>query len=266
MLEKNTQSLLREITSLRTRIQELIAVRDELKFRTCENLEDEYQKKLGSLEYRAFLSRYRTLRIQHEIDLIRKQMTEEGYVFLPAIQSKLDEEFRSSISQCRGRKQRILLAERHEKMNRLMGTNEENLAALYREVCEKIHPDLNPYGNSPEPELFFQAVEAYRDGCEYKLSQIATLLEEVPPLPYPFEYASIQLISDAYHERVMELIQSIADIQNSYPYNVQDVLDDQLSLFHMQQRLYNETESWDRAYEAYETERMELLTGKSEDQ
>ena len=244
MLEKNTQSLLREITSLRTRIQELIAVRDELKFRTCENLEDEYQKKLGSLEYRAFLSRYRTLRIQHEIDLIRKQMTEEGYVFLPAIQSKLDEEFRSSISQCRGRKQRILLAERHEK----------------------IHPDLNPYGNSPEPELFFQAVEAYRDGCEYKLSQIATLLEEVPPLPYPFEYASIQLISDAYHERVMELIQSIADIQNSYPYNVQDVLDDQLSLFHMQQRLYNETESWDRAYEAYEKERMELLTGKSEDQ
>ena len=64
----------------------------------------------------------------------------------------------------------------------------------------------------------------------------------------------------------MELIQSIADIQNSYPYNVQDVLDDQLSLFHMQQRLYNETESWDRAYEAYEKERMELLTGKSEDQ
>ncbi len=263
MADSSTQSLLKEITQLRSQLVQLIATRDELKFRTCEKLEDDYQKKLGSLEYRSFKIRYETMRIQQKINLIEKKFQEGEAVFLPQIESELDNEFESYISQLRGRRQRIMMAQHHEAIDNFLDDDEELLREYYQVVIEKIHPDLSPYGHSPRPDLFLQAVDAYRNGMGYKLYRISKELEDEPSLPYPFEYASIQHIHDRYHERIIELTASIGDIEISYPYNLKETLTDRVTLYHMQQRLYNEMETWQHTYADYERQLDELLGGRA---
>lgn len=262
MAESGTQSLLKEITQLRSKLVELIATRDELKFRTCEKLEDDYQKKLGSLEYRSFKIRYETMRLEHKVSLIEKKFKTGDVVFLPQIESQLDLEFESYISQLRGRKQRLLMAQHHEAIGNFLDDDEEQLREYYRVVIEKIHPDLSPYGHSPRPDLFLQAVDAYRNGMGYRLYKISKELQDEPSLPYPFEYASMQRIHDRYHEAVIELTASIGDIETSYPYNLKETLSDKLTLYHMQQRLYTEMENWKATYKEYEQQLDELLYGK----
>lgn len=262
MAEYSTQSLLKEITQYRSQIVQLIATRDELKFRTCEKLEDEYQKKLGSLEYRSFKVRYETMRLQKKISIIEDKLNSGEAVFLPAVESELDEEFESYISQLRGRKQRILMARHHETLDNFLDDDEEQLREYYRVIIEKIHPDLSPYGHSPRPDLFLKAVDAYRNGMGYTLYRINKEIHDDPSLPYPFEYASMQRIHDRYHERVIELTASIGDIETSYPYNLKETLHDTLTLYHMQQRIYSEMDRWQNTYEDYERQLEELLTGK----
>lgn len=262
MAEYSTQSLLREITQLRSQIVRLIATRDELKFRTCEKLEDDYQKKLGSLEYRSFKVRYESLRLEREVQIVRRKLNEGDVVFLPEIESELDAEFESYISQLRGRRQRILMAQHHEAIDNFLDDDEEALREYYRVVIEKIHPDLSPYGHSPRPDLFLKAVDAYRNGMGYSLYKITKEIQDEPSLPFPFEYASMQRIHDRYHERVIELTASIGDIETSYPYNLKETLSDELTLYHMQQRLYSEAETWETTCRGYRRELYELLSGE----
>ena len=258
----DTHTILQEITQMRTELISLTLRRDRLKFRICEQLEDQYQDKMGQYEYRAYRARYRALRMQKEIILIQLLFDVEEPVFLPSIASDLDDEFQPYISQIHARAERMKRANQHRRINKFYGSDEAELDNSYGNVALKLHPALAADGCCHYPALMRRMVIAYRDGNLYELKRLERETEDFPSLPFPFEYAELNAIHDTYRTRIQELRAEIGDIQTSYPYNIMHFLEDDISVYHMQCQIESETEQWEHACREYEQERYELLTGQ----
>ncbi len=260
-MAQDTETKLRELDEIRDTLFPLVMERDYLRYRVCEDLEDQYQEKLGQLEYEALEVRYRTMRTEREIELIQKGFDSGEGVFLPAIQSSLDEEFKESMEQLRYRERSMEYADQHRQLIQAFGPDDEELRKEYERVARKIHPMLQPDGKCKNPSQVRRMVVAYRTGNIFELHLLALELENEPDLPYPLEMADLVTVRYQLQRRIPEVKEAIREIENSYPYNLKPLFADEVALRHMQLRFHNETASWQSAFEEYESERDALLMG-----
>ena len=109
---------------------------------------------------------------------------------------------------------------------------EAELKAIYRRLIRRLHPDINPNVTEKEKELFNRVVQAYDAKDLEALKEIELLLDEEQSLEDLLsgkgDAGSLLKALQAEKERLLSQIrklqEEIAGIQNSFPYNRREFL------------------------------------------
>ena len=274
--------LINEIKELKEDLKKQIYIEDELKYHVCKEIETEYMRKIGYLEYKVyfifkigyleykvFKKETELLMLKKEIKLIQKAINLEEKVDIKTIEKQIEIEYEESIEKLEKELDKITEIAKKPKGEPLSKENNKLLKDTYKELIFKLHPDLNEDLSKEDEILFVKVVEAYEDGDVETLvifNEIVTndledeLLDDLTEIPEgktdPFE---------KYNKKITFLInkidlknKDIDKIKSSHPYNKKELLWDSEEVEKVKNDLNELLEEYELAYDNY-TEKLEEL-------
>lgn len=263
ILFPEVEMLKEDIERTRTELSMLMLERDELQFVICKNIETEYMLKLGSLEYKAYESQCKLMRLKRKIDLIQARKNRQEAINLTVIDTILDEEFAEYQEQLN--KQIDKMNEALERNTGKLLTEEESkeLKKLYRKIVKVLHPDINKSLNSSLLKLFDNAMEAYKNGDLQSLQIIAEIVVNNDiSNNHTDTFTKLKEEKERLEKMCSEIIKSIEDIKKEYPYTLKDILDDEKKLKKRKLELEDILKSYNETIVIYEDKVKKILEVK----
>lgn len=111
---------------------------------------------------------------------------------------------------------------------------------LYRRIVKRLHPDMNPDITEHERELFYRAVQAYKDGNIEALQEIYDELFVngfTGNTHRKMSYTELLELRDRLRRQIMQLNVKIGQIKKEFPYCMKDFLDDENAVQSEKKRL-----------------------------
>jgi hypothetical protein len=219
----------REIRALKRELADLLLEQHELEFHGRKNIEAEYMAKIGVLEYKAFELQCKELRLKRKHELIVQDAGSLELVELSRIDARLIREFsegNEKLSESMGRMNAVLAR------GAAPGGADAELRRLYSALLKKLHPDLNPVQNEATEALFSDAIIAYRNAALEDLRRIYTAAEgrkELMDAPVG-SMDKLLKTEQRLREQIDALRKSTGELNNSYPCNTKDLLEDEAKL------------------------------------
>ncbi len=254
------EALKAEVEKLRTELSMLLLERDELLYVECRNLEMQYMLTLGSLEYRIYEAQCEALRLRRKAELIQAKKNRSEPVFLSRIEALLDQEFSDY---------QKLLDEQIRKMNDAVRRSQEKILSeeetrelkkQYRRIIKALHPDLHPRLTQAQTELFYHAVEAYKNGDLRTMRMIGEMFSE-PPSDTGSTSAAGQLLQDKKQllSLLDEIKKDIQKIRSDYPCTMEELLRDPEKIKARKQELQELLRQYQEQIRHYSTKIQEML-------
>lgn len=249
----------REIRALKQELAALLLEQHELEFHARKSIEAKYMEKIGSLEYKALELHCKTLRLRRKYELIAGAVGSLELIELSQIDMRLLREFSSHnerLSELMGRMNAAL-----GRRDALSGAASAELRRLYASLLKKLHPDLNPVQNEATETLFSRAVRAYRNAALEDLRDIDALAAERKELMDAPVGSMDRLLKteEGLRERIGVLRKSIGELNNSYPCNKRDLLEDDTKLRERTSELTGQIAEFRKICEDLEKRIAELL-------
>lgn len=222
------EKLKEEVKKFRIELSILVLERDELEFIECRNIEMTYMLIFGGLEYRAYETQCRALRLKRKLELIQAKKNRQEKIVVSQIEHILDAEFAEYKAKLNEKMEKMNDAIKRSHLEMLSDEEERELKKLYRKIVKALHPDLNPELSSAQMQLFENAVNAYKNGDLNTLHLISEMVLE-PELPEQGQDAMVMLAKEK--ERLIGFLEkvkkSIIRIKGEYPYVMKELLNDE---------------------------------------
>jgi hypothetical protein len=220
----------REIRALKQELAALLLEQHEAEFHARKNIEAEYMEKIGSLEYKALEMRCKALRLGRKYELIAEAVDSLELVELSHIDLRLLREFSAhneKLSELMGRMNAAL-----SRRGVLSGAETAELRQLYGTLLKKLHPDLHPVQNEAIASLFADVIRAYKNAALDELRDLYAAAEGRKELMDAPVGSMDRLLKteERLRDQIGALQKSIKVLKNSYPCNIQNLLDDETKL------------------------------------
>ncbi len=242
------------IDKLRTELSMLVLERDELLYNVCRNLEMRYMLVLGTLEYKAYETQCKALRLKRKLELIQARKNRQEKVILSEIEEILDDEFEEYREKLDLQINKLNNAIERSKGELLTDKEARELKKMYRSIVKKLHPDMNPDISEEELRLFINAVDAYKSGSLETLRIIYDMLGGEDIKPYE-ESAAEKLLKEK--KRLAKAIDNIKaaidNIKSEYPYTLKEILNDPEKIEEKKRELEEVTVQYNEMVDAYES-------------
>lgn len=216
-----------EVEKLRTELSMLVLERDELQYVTCVNIETAYMLELGALEYKAYEFQCTALRMKRKAELIRAKKNRQETVDIRKIEDTLDDEFAEYQAKRDEQIKKMNDALTRSKFDVLSDKDSAELKKLYQLIVKALHPDLNPDVSEAQLQLFYNAVDAYKNGNLNALRIIGEMVGTSQPIVED-EDALETLRKE--HDRLVVLVKGISEditaIKGKYPYTMKSIIED----------------------------------------
>lgn len=225
-LPKN-EALNRELESLNNEYVDLYTRHRELVDNDTPLLMSKYMERIGYLQVQLLEKRTEASRLNMKIKMIQKVLNRDEEADLEAIEKELDKKLEEYYREIK--RQAELLDESKKLLEDLLPEEEtEELRTLFRLLCKRLHPDLNPNLTEEEKELFVRVKTAYDLRKLSELQEIYLFLESSE------KRGSLDLTVDDKAERVRFLKERINDLKekigklyNWFPLNIEEELKDE---------------------------------------
>lgn len=115
-----------------------------------------------------------------------------------------------------------------------------DIKELYRKIVRRLHPDGNPDITEREKELFYKAVQAYKDGDIETLQEIYDEIfgdGTAEDVQRELSYEELVALRDQLKTRIESLNMEIDSIKTAFPYTEKEFLDDADQVSKMQAAL-----------------------------
>ncbi|MGL5207153.1 MAG: hypothetical protein ACRC8T_06545 [Acidaminococcaceae bacterium] len=155
------EAIQNEIAELRNNLAELIFDIDENIFHTSKYLEKEYMEKIGHLELKSFKTQCSILRIRRKIDIVKELIDNNRYLDLEFIEKILDIDFEEYNTKLQEQANLMKLALTQTDLFTLSAAEEKELCFIYKELINRLHPDLNAQQPDTATELYKEGVAAF---------------------------------------------------------------------------------------------------------
>lgn len=180
------------ILALRIELEKLFYERDELVSIDCENIKMQYMLLFGGLEYKLYEAYCDYLRLRRKKEMIQAKKNREETIDLEEIEAALDEEFRAYKERLQAKMEEVTSAIDRSEGEWLSKADTKRLKRRYRRIMKRLHPDLNPSVTAEEKELFYRAVESYKNGDLATIEMILALIEGRTPDDLPTDPAAME--------------------------------------------------------------------------
>ncbi|SDA47929.1 hypothetical protein [Methanobrevibacter millerae] len=203
-----------EIKELKEQLMHLIFEYDDLVSHVCPDIEVRYVLEFGMDEYELYEIELEIEKLERKLELIEA----ESNVDLNKIDKKLDKEFEESERQLKAQINEINYLKGNE-LKRLSPEDLQKLRQTYLMLIEKLHPDLNPNQNFLDLSLFIKAENSFKTDDLEALESVTRILPEEDNQEMP----EIEDLKGS----ILEFEGKIYLVENEYPYNKKELLDDE---------------------------------------
>jgi len=248
------------IQELETELADLVHDRDILIYHTCPKLQTEYMLKIGKVEYAIFELHCKILRTKRKIEIIQAFLNREQKYNIVEIEEQLDKEHHEYTEKLLEKQQEI---EKARLKNSSFGeplTAEElaELKKLYTQIVKKLHPDINPDTTEEQHGQFNDAVNAYKRADLSELRIIFLLLEKTSFTKTTSSMEKLITRKEILLKEKEYLKKEIQKIKEIFPYNVQDLLQNEDKLQSKVDELSNILTEFHKQYNELE-QRLEAM-------
>jgi len=259
MKTTDTDALRQAVLELENELADLLLEQSDMLLKQKPWLEQEYMKKIGSLEYGLYLMTSRAQRMYRLRDFIQADINLKGCYDLAQINNKLDLEFSSFLANIRARAEAVrsslfnkwTLETRGDEVIKL-------IKKLYYELMKKLHPDLNPDLSANDQAAFLSIEQAYQSNDLDALQAWQILYKDRRDVALGAD----QLLDryQALTSRIDLTKSQIADVTKTFPFNIQALLDDEPQIEERREQLQVEIDAVSSRYIQYANEVLNMLS------
>jgi len=254
-------TLLSAIQELETELAALVYERDKLLYHVCPQLQADYMLKIGKLEYAIFECQCKILKAKRKIEIIRSFLNREQSYDVNEIEKQLEVEYQEYTKKLLEKQKEIDDARlKSDSYGRTL-TDEETaeLKKLYTLIVKKLHPDIN-HDSTPEQQgQFNDAVNAYKKADLSELRIIFLLLEKSSPKETENSMEKLAKRKELLLNEKEYLSEEIQKTKKEFPYNVKDLLQDEIKLQGKINELANQLTECQDQYKVIEGHLEELI-------
>lgn len=233
--------LLSKLESLKEQVVIKIEEREYLINHIYKYLKTEYITKVGVYEYEVFEIDCNISRIKRKISMIQAAINLQAPIDLKLVEQELDKEFKDYMRQLEELEKEKDIALFLKKCEMLTTEEVTKLKKLYKALAKELHPDLNPNLTKEKSNLWNRAVEAYEAS---NLGMLEILYDMI--LKEKAEEKNDNIVKDALNDKVLfyekklsSLINEIAKIKESFPFNQEANINDEQWVKERQEELKN---------------------------
>lgn len=187
-----------------------------------------YLQTLGVLQLDLLRMQTESARLKKKIKMVQAAYNRQQMPDLAAIEYALDQELKAYYNEIEA--QAAAIDHTQKVLSTLLSVEEtQELKEVFRVLCKRLHPDLNPMQSEEEKDLFVKVKAAYDLQRLADLQQILLFLDgkgaklKSAELTDDQKQAQIKLL----HKRIAELKEKIAKLQESFPFNIEAFLHDE---------------------------------------
>lgn len=234
--------LVEDVKQLKEDIASLYEEKDELVYHICKNIETEYMSKVGVLEYKLFEFQCKILRLKRKIELYQIKINRQEVPNENEIEEKLDIEYKEYEEKLNRMSSDLQDALNRKNYGVLSEEDSKELKSIYRKLIKKLHPDLNKVDSEKNKNLLLQVTHAYENGDLETLKNLDLLIDEIVEKEN-IEIGELEELKQSkvkYEIIVNELLKSIKQIKESFPYNKKEFLKSDVLVQKRKDELENE--------------------------
>ncbi len=259
-MTQNTLAVTPENEELNRKLEKLAVEFLDLFTRHKGMVEDEsviltslYLEKLGRFQLELLQKKTEAARLKMKMNMIQAAINRDERLDVQAIEKLIQKKFQDYYAEIEA--QAAALDQAKEVLSHLVSEEDtRKLKELFRALCKRLHPDLNPDQTEDEKELFIKVKSAY------DLQKIAELQHIFLYLDESKREDSVFISGDEKMERISRLegnIKSltakIAQLHQTFPFNVKELIVDEKYIAQKQGELRSEIENFERQRVRYAT-------------
>ena len=254
-----------QLKNLREQIVSLVMEREDILLQQNPIIEADYMVKVGAYEVKMAEAELSARRAKKKLALCQARINKGEEVSEAEVEEELDSELEQWVADLNEKQEKFYsLLDRRSSSRNMSKADSKRLKQLYRKLCKKLHPDLNPLLSEEDKKLFRGVQRAYETGDLAALEAYAWVLEggdEVDEREKDIDELTAEIaLLEAQVSVQDELLENV---KNSYPYNMQDKLANTDWVFKTVQELKEKTKVYEEAFSQYNLKIDELLKRES---
>lgn len=216
----------RELESCNREYLELYTLHKEMLDNDYAILTSLYMDKLGCLQLELLEKQTEASRLRMKIKLMQAAFNRDEKPDLVSIDNELDRRLSDYYKEI-ARQADLLEASKNVLSNLLPEEDAAKLKEIFRVLCKRLHPDLNPLLSEYEKDLFVKVKAAYDMRRISDLQEILLYLDgigdkRIETLKFDEKAAQVQFLK----ESIASLKDKIDVLTNSFPFNFKLMLHD----------------------------------------
>jgi hypothetical protein len=196
-----------------------------------------YLEKLGRLQLELLEKQTEASRLKMKMKLIQAAINRNEQPDLKAIEHEINTRLQNYYTQIR--EQSAALDEAKKLLSHLIPKEEtKKMKEIFRVLCKRLHPDLNPNQTEEEKDLFIIVKAAY------DLQRLSDLQNILLYLDDSNKEKLLLISSDEKVERIkhledqiLSLKEKIDQLKQSFPFNMEDLIQDEDHIVQKQEEL-----------------------------
>jgi len=249
-----------EHKELTTRLEQLRLEFLELFTRHKDMVENEsailtslYLQKLGHLQLELLQKQTEAARLKMKMNLIQAAINRDEQPNLHAIENLINKQMQDYYAQIEA--QAAALNEAREVLSHLIPEEEAaKLKEVFRVLCKKLHPDLNPNQTEEEKDLFVRVKSAYDLNQLGELQKILLYFEnskkeKVPSVSIDEKRKQIRHLE----ENIASLKSKIEQLKQSFPFTIEELIFDEEYILQRQNEIKTQIKTSEGEIVKYQT-------------
>ncbi len=256
------QHLITKLKKTRDHIIELVMEREDILLQQNPAIEADYMVKVGAYELKCAEAELSARRAKRKLALCQAQVNLGNPVDEDQIENELDAELEKWMLDVQQKQVQVFsLLDRRSSSTVMSQSDSKKLKEIYRKLCKKLHPDLNPLLTDYELNLFSGIQKAYERGDLATLEAYLWLLDEPEEID-DSKKCEEELTAEIALLEAQASVQKemLEDLKNNYPYNLIDKLSNANWVFETVSVFKTKTKEYLDIKDAYEEEIKNLLS------
>ena len=259
-MENKLPAYTHENIELTTRLEQLRLEFLELFTRHKDMVENEsailtslYLQKLGHLQLELLQKQTEAARLKMKMNLIQAAINRDEQPNLHAIENLINKQMQDYYAQIEA--QAAALNEAREVLSHLIPEEEAaKLKEVFRVLCKKLHPDLNPNQTEEEKDLFVRVKSAYDLNQLGELQKILLYFENSKKEKLPLVSVDEKRKQIRHlEENIAGLKSKIEQLKQSFPFTIEELIFDEEYILQRQEETKTQIKTSEDEIVKYQT-------------